>query len=381
MPCCDPRGCCVVALSGAPVGQWSIRIRKRCGGHRTTLSPRCCGRVLRRGSLRCLRYFPMLAQLDLEYSRRYAEWRAGLPFHPPTARARVRADPLSRCPRRKHPQARSPCVSLQLSTRQRPRSILSCRKNIGNRCRGAESWSARRLSHAPSAGERREPQLEDPTQILFCAILRNADRYSIHPLSFFQRITARVTQSVDLFKRAPLPLIWKRTPSLRGSSARRDLRLYSRVTRIASPVPDRICVYLHAAPTLIERVRAGRRLRKKHSRSILIGLPKLYPLFLSYHRTASSQFRSHELRRVADYLCPLMYSLIGMRGPREFFNLGAEAVGLCPRITGPSARQIPTPMRNAHHLHNCALGNRITPPCSDASLASCRAACFRRLLS
>ena len=162
----------------------------------------------------------------------------------------------------------------------------------------------------------------------------DAERYALPTQLFFlfQRIDqlATLNQS-DLFRGATVSDFMLEKDALFARLNLRDdeLRLYELIyqhLKPQAPVPD-LVIYLQAAPdTLIDRVqRRGTPYEKNMPDPYLIGLAEAYTRHF-YQYTASPLLivNSDRLNFVdsQDDLQLLMDRIAGMRGPREFFNLG-----------------------------------------------------------
>ena len=178
--------------------------------------------------------------------------------------------------------------------------------------------------------------LEDPDANPFLPkFYENAERYALPAQLFFlfQRIdqVAALNQS-DLFHRATVAdfMLEKDVLFAQLNLKDEDLKLYEQVyehLKPQSPAPD-LVVYLQAAPdTLIERVqRRGIAYEKNISDAYLAELAESYTRFF-YQYTAApllivNSDRLNFLESQED-LALLMERIEAMRGPREFFNLGA----------------------------------------------------------
>ena len=162
----------------------------------------------------------------------------------------------------------------------------------------------------------------------------NADRYALPAQLFFlfQRIDQLATlNQADLFRRATVSdfMLEKDALFARLNLKDDELKLYELIyghLKPQAPVPD-LVIYLQAAPdTLIERVqRRGAPYEKNIPDPYLIGLAEAYTRFF-YQYSASPLLivNSDRLNFVdsQDDLALLMERIAGMRGPREFFNLG-----------------------------------------------------------
>ena len=177
--------------------------------------------------------------------------------------------------------------------------------------------------------------LEDPDANPFLSrFYENAERYALPAQLFFlfQRIDQIGTlNQADLFRRATVGdfMLAKDALFARLNLKDDEMRLYEQIyehLKPQAPVPD-LVIYLQAAPeTLVERVqRRGAAYEKNMTEAYLIGLAETYTRFF-YQYTASPLLivNSDRLNFVdsPDDLRVLMERVAGMRGPREFFNLG-----------------------------------------------------------
>lgn len=191
---------------------------------------------------------------------------------------------------------------------------------------------ARAISEATGAGL----MLEEPEANPFLPrFYENADRYALPTQLFFlfQRIDqlATLNQS-DLFRRATVAdfMLEKDALFARLNLKDEELRLYEQIyehLKPQAPVPD-LVIYLQAKPdTLIERVqRRGAAYEKNIPDPYLIGLAETYTRFFYQYTGAPLLIvNSERLNFVEspDDVALLMERVAGMRGPREFFNLGA----------------------------------------------------------
>ena len=191
---------------------------------------------------------------------------------------------------------------------------------------------ARAISEASGASL----MLEDPEANPFLPrFYENAERYALPTQLFFlfQRIDqlARLNQS-DLFHRATVAdfMLEKDALFARLNLKDDELKLYEQIyqhLKQQAPVPD-LVIYLQAAPdTLIERVqRRGAQYEKDIPEPYLIGLAETYTrFFYQYEGAPLLIVNSDRLNFVEsdNALALLMERIAGMRGPREFFNLGA----------------------------------------------------------
>jgi len=191
---------------------------------------------------------------------------------------------------------------------------------------------ARAISEASGASL----MLEDPEANPFLPrFYENAERYALPTQLFFlfQRIDqlARLNQS-DLFHRATVAdfMLEKDALFARLNLKDDELKLYEQIyqhLKLQAPVPD-LVIYLQAAPdTLIERVqRRGAQYEKDIPEPYLIGLAETNTrFFYQYEGAPLLIVNSDRLNFVEsdNALALLMERIAGMRGPREFFNLGA----------------------------------------------------------
>ena len=191
---------------------------------------------------------------------------------------------------------------------------------------------ARAISEASGASL----MLEDPDANPFLPrFYENAERYALPSQLFFlfQRIDqlATLNQS-DLFRRETVAdfMLEKDALFARLNLKDDELRLYEQIyehLKPQAPTPD-LVIYLQAAPdTLIERVqRRGAPYEKNIPDPYLVGLAETYTRF--FYQYAGSPLlivNSDRLNFVEsqDDVALLMERIAGMRGPREFFNLGA----------------------------------------------------------
>jgi deoxyadenosine/deoxycytidine kinase len=177
--------------------------------------------------------------------------------------------------------------------------------------------------------------LEDPAGNPFLPrFYENADRYALPTQLFFlfQRVDqlAALNQS-DLFQRATVAdfMLEKDALFARLNLKDDELRLYEVIydhLKPQAPVPD-LVIYLQAAPdTLVERVqRRGAAYEKNIPEPYLIGLAETYTRFF-YQYTGAPLLIVNSDRvnfvESEDALGLLMEHIAGMRGPREFVNLG-----------------------------------------------------------
>jgi deoxyguanosine kinase len=191
---------------------------------------------------------------------------------------------------------------------------------------------ARAISDASGASL----MLEDPAANPFLPrFYENAERYALPTQLFFlfQRVDqlAKLNQS-DLFQRATVAdfMLEKDALFARLNLKDDELKLYEQIyqhLKLQAPAPD-LVIYLQAAQdTLIERVqRRGAPYEKDIPEPYLIGLAETYTrFFYQYDGAPLLIVNSDRLNFVEseDALALLMERIEGMRGPREFFNLGA----------------------------------------------------------
>ncbi|HEY0338785.1 MAG TPA: deoxynucleoside kinase [Burkholderiales bacterium] len=163
----------------------------------------------------------------------------------------------------------------------------------------------------------------------------NAERYALPAQLFFlfQRIdqVAALNQS-DLFRRATVGdfMLEKDPLFARLNLKDEELRLYEQIyahLKPQAPEPD-LVVYLQATPeTLVERVqRRAIAYEKNIPEAYLAGLAETYTRFFYQYTGAPLLIvNSDRLNFVesTDDLGLLMERIAAMRGPREFFSLGA----------------------------------------------------------
>src|SRR5688572_8572927 len=192
------------------------------------------------------------------------------------------------------------------------------------------------LAHAISEASGAALMLEDPDANPFLPrFYENADRYALPTQLFFlfQRIDqlATLNQS-DFFRRATVSdfMLEKDALFARLNLKDDELKLYEQIydhLKPQAPVPD-LVIYLQAKPdTLIERVqRRGAVYEKNIPDPYLIGLAETYTrFFYPYSGAPLLIVNSERLNFVEsqDDVALLMERIAGMRGPREFFNLGS----------------------------------------------------------
>ena len=178
--------------------------------------------------------------------------------------------------------------------------------------------------------------LEEPEANPFLPrFYENAERYALPTQLFFlfQRIdqVAALNQS-DLFRRATVAdfMLQKDPLFARLNLKDEELRLYEQIyahLKPQAPEPD-LVVYLQATPeTLVERVqRRAIAYEKNIPDAYLASLAETYTRFF-YQYTAApllivNSDRLNFVESSAD-LTLLMERIAAMRGPREFFSLGA----------------------------------------------------------
>jgi deoxyguanosine kinase len=191
---------------------------------------------------------------------------------------------------------------------------------------------ARAISEASGAAL----MLEDPDANPFLQrFYENPDRYALPTQLFFlfQRIDqlAALNQS-DLFRRASVcDFMLEKDPLFARLNLKdEELKLYEQIydhLKPQAPAPD-LVVYLQAAPeTLIERVhKRGLDYEKSMADAYLVGLAESYTRFFYQYAGAPllivNSDRLNFVESQAD-LELLMERIAAMRGPREFFSLGA----------------------------------------------------------
>jgi deoxyguanosine kinase len=178
--------------------------------------------------------------------------------------------------------------------------------------------------------------LEEPEANPFLPrFYENADRYALPAQLFFlfQRIdqVAALNQS-DLFRRATVgDFMLEKDPLFARLNLRdEELRLYEQIyahLKPQAPEPD-LVIYLQATPeTLVERVqRRAIAYEKNIPEAYLAGLAETYTRFFYQYTGAPLLIvNSDRLNFVesTDDLGLLMERIAAMRGPREFFSLGA----------------------------------------------------------
>lgn len=177
--------------------------------------------------------------------------------------------------------------------------------------------------------------LEDPDANPFLPrFYENAERYALPTQLFFlfQRVDQLASlNQADLFHRATVSdfMLEKDALFARLNLKDDELKLYEQIythLRPQAPAPD-LVIYLQAASdTLIERVqRRGTAYERNIPDPYLMGLADAYTRF--FHGYAGAPLlivNSDRLNFVESEsdLALLMERIAGMRGPREFFNLG-----------------------------------------------------------
>jgi deoxyguanosine kinase len=191
---------------------------------------------------------------------------------------------------------------------------------------------ARAISEASGASL----MLEDPAANPFLPrFYENAERYALPTQLFFlfQRVDqlAKLNQS-DLFQRATVAdfMLEKDALFARLNLKDDELKLYEQIyqhLKLQAPAPDLVIYLQAAADTLIERVqRRGAPYEKDIPEPYLMGLAETYTrFFYQYDGAPLLIVNSDRLNFVEseNALALLMERIAGMRGPREFFNLGA----------------------------------------------------------
>jgi deoxyadenosine/deoxycytidine kinase len=191
---------------------------------------------------------------------------------------------------------------------------------------------ARAISEASGAALMLEDSEANPFLPRF---YENAERYALPAQLFFlfQRIdqVAALNQS-DLFRRATIAdfMLEKDPLFARLNLKDEELRLYEQIyahLKPQAPQPD-LVIYLQATPeTLVERVqRRAIAYEKNIPDAYLARLAETYTRFFYQYTSAPLLIvNSDRLNFVesADDLGLLMERIAAMRGPREFFSLGA----------------------------------------------------------
>jgi deoxyadenosine/deoxycytidine kinase len=192
------------------------------------------------------------------------------------------------------------------------------------------------LARAISEASGSSLMLEEPEANPFLPrFYENAERYALPTQLFFlfQRIDqlAALNQS-DLFRRGTISdfMLEKDALFARLNLKDDELKLYEQIyehLKPQAPVPD-LVIYLQAAPdTLIERVqRRGAPYEKNIPDPYLIGLAETYTRFFYQYIAAPLLIVNSDrlnFLESQDDVALLMERIAGMRGPREFFNLGS----------------------------------------------------------
>ena len=191
---------------------------------------------------------------------------------------------------------------------------------------------ARAISEASGAAL----MLEDPDANPFLPrFYENADRYALPTQLFFlfQRIDQLASlNQADLFKRATVgDFMLEKDPLFARLNLKDDeLKLYEQLyahLKPQVPAPDLVIYLQAAADTLIDRVRRRAVAYEKNiPDAYLSGLAETYTrFFYQYDGAPLLIVNSDRLNFLEsqDDLALLMERIAGMRGPREFFNLGA----------------------------------------------------------
>ena len=178
--------------------------------------------------------------------------------------------------------------------------------------------------------------LEDPDANPFLPrFYENTDRYALPTQLFFlfQRIDQLGTlNQSDLFRRATIGdfMLEKDALFARLNLKDDELQLYEQIYAHLKPqVPSQdLVIYLQAAPdTLIDRVqRRGVAYEERMPESYLVSLAETYTRFFYQYSGAPLLIVNSDrlnFQESQDDLGVLMERIAGMRGPREFFNLGA----------------------------------------------------------
>ena len=191
---------------------------------------------------------------------------------------------------------------------------------------------ARAISEASGAAL----MLEDPDANPFLPrFYENADRYALPTQMFFlfQRIDQLASlNQADLFKRATVgDFMLEKDPLFARLNLKDDeLKLYEQLyahLKPRAPAPDLVIYLQAAADTLIDRVRRRAVVYEKNiPDAYLSGLAETYTRFFYQYDGAPllivNSDRLNFLESQED-VALLMERIAGMRGPREFFNLGA----------------------------------------------------------
>lgn len=191
---------------------------------------------------------------------------------------------------------------------------------------------ARALSEASGAAL----MLEDPDANPFLPrFYENADRYALPAQLFFlfQRVDQLASlNQADLFKRATVgDFMLEKDPLFARLNLRNDeLKLYEQIyahLKPQAPAPDLVIYLQAAADTLIDRVhRRAVAYEKNIPDAYLAGLAETYTrFFYQYEGAPLLIVNSDRLNFLEsqDDVALLMDRIAAMRGPREFFNLGA----------------------------------------------------------
>jgi deoxyguanosine kinase len=191
---------------------------------------------------------------------------------------------------------------------------------------------ARAISEASGAAL----MLEDPDANPFLPrFYYNADRYALPTQLFFlfQRIDQLASlNQADLFKRATVgDFMLEKDPLFARLNLKDDeLKLYEQLyahLKPQAPAPDLVIYLQAAAETLIDRVRRRAVAYEKNiPDAYLSGLAETYTrFFYQYDGAPLLIVNSDRLNFLEsqDDVALLMERITAMRGPREFFNLGA----------------------------------------------------------
>ena len=178
--------------------------------------------------------------------------------------------------------------------------------------------------------------LEDPDANPFLPrFYENADRYALPTQLFFlfQRIDQLASlNQADLFKRATVgDFMLEKDPLFARLNLKDDeLKLYEQLyahLKPQAPAPDLVIYLQAAAETLIDRVRRRAVAYEKNiPDAYLSGLAETYTrFFYQYDGAPLLIVNSDRLNFLEsqDDVALLMERITAMRGPREFFNLGA----------------------------------------------------------
>jgi len=191
---------------------------------------------------------------------------------------------------------------------------------------------ARAISEASGAAL----MLEDPDANPFLPrFYENAERYALPTQLFFlfQRIDQLASlNQADLFKRATVgDFMLEKDPLFARLNLKDDeLKLYEQLyahLKPQAPAPDLVIYLQAAAETLIDRVRRRAVAYEKNiPDAYLSGLAETYTrFFYQYDGAPLLIVNSDRLNFLEsqDDVALLMERITAMRGPREFFNLGA----------------------------------------------------------